>query len=222
MSADSWEGRFSWQGYALAGRPDFLNYLHAGDVTWEEVWRLCRDRPAPPDSTLRVMSLFHMFLSAAYDGAGCWLDPEGDVCRELQTWARFAVAMDGTLTETQVLNILAHLLERGLATRLYYAAAFATYVEAALDRAVQQWRHDPTHLRAAGSDETERAPSEARLLPAYAPDPARFAALQNDPEWEGCMNRLLDHHYYSWNRVYVATAPDEELTDLLQEVGGEG
>jgi hypothetical protein len=167
------------------------------------------------------MSLYHMFLSAAYDSAGCWLDPEGEVCRELRTWAHFAVAMEETLPEPQVLEVLAHLLDRGLATRLYYEAAFATYVDASLDRAVAQWRHDPTHLRA-GGDEAERAPSEARLLPAYAPDPSRFAALENDPEWEGCLNRLLDRHYHSWNRVYVATAPDDELTELLQEVGGEG
>lgn len=219
MSADSWEGQFNWQVYALAGRPDFLNYLHAGDVTWEGVWRFCREQPVPPDSILRVMSLFHVFLSAAYDSAGCWLDPEGEVCRELQTWAGLAVAMEETLLEADVLEVLSHLLERGLASRLYYEAAFATYVEAALDRAVARWPHDPTHLRAS---ETERAPSEARLLPAYAPDPSRFAALENDPEWERCMSRLVDRHYDSWNRVYVATAPDEELSELLQEVGGEG
>jgi hypothetical protein len=219
MSADSWEGQFGWQGHALVGRPDFLNYLHAGDVTWEGIWRFCCAQPVPPDSVLRVMSLFHVFLSAAYDSAGCWLDPEGEVYRELQLWARFAVSMEETLPEAEVLDALGQLLDTGLATRLYYGAAFATYVEAALDRAVARWPHDATHLRAA---EAERAPSEARLLPAYAPDPARFAALENDPEWERCMNHLLDRHYDSWNRVYVATAPDDELSELLQEVGGEG
>lgn len=222
MSRDSWEGQFSWQGYALAGRPDFLNYLHAGDATWEAVWRFCHDWPVPPDSILRVMSLFHIFLSAAYDSAGCWLDPEGEVCRELRTWARLAIEMEETLPEAEVLNVLGHLLDTGLATRLYYEAAFATYVEARLDQAVDQWRHDPAHVRAAGLDKAQPVPSQARLLPVYAPDPTRFAALRNDPEWERCMNDLVDRHYDSWNRVYVATAPDDDLTEVLQEVGGEG
>ena len=44
----SWEGGFGWQEYALSGRPDFLNYLHSGDVTWEKLWEFYRRQPAAP------------------------------------------------------------------------------------------------------------------------------------------------------------------------------
>ena len=30
---DAWEGAFSWQGYALEGRPDLLNYVYRGKKT---------------------------------------------------------------------------------------------------------------------------------------------------------------------------------------------
>ena len=55
---DAWEGAFSWQGYALEGRPDLLNYLYRGDVTWEQVWQLYRERPAKADAVLRISGLF--------------------------------------------------------------------------------------------------------------------------------------------------------------------
>ena len=51
----SWEGGFSWQGYALSGRPDFLNYLNAGDVTWEKLWDFYRQATALPAAMRSLM-----------------------------------------------------------------------------------------------------------------------------------------------------------------------
>src|SRR5207248_10742165 len=63
---DAWEGAFSWQAYALEGRPDLLNYLYQGDATWEQVWQLYRERPAPAEAVLRVTGLFHAMMSSRY------------------------------------------------------------------------------------------------------------------------------------------------------------
>ena len=60
----------AWKTYALAGRPDFLNYLHAGDVTWPEVWSFYRTYPADTDAVVRICGLFHMFESLAFDREG--------------------------------------------------------------------------------------------------------------------------------------------------------
>ena len=226
MTAVTWEGDFGWQSYVLAGRPDLLNYVHGGDVTWPKIWSFCRRKPAPPESIQRVGGLFHMFLSAAYDRSGCWLDPDGEVYRDLRCWAEFAVEAPEALPEERVLAGLSQLLDGGLISRLYYAAAFATYVEAALDGYAARWPRDRTHLltlavsNGGGGSDRASAP-ESRLLPAYAPDPGRFAALEGDTEWEGCLERLLHRHYASWNQVYVACAPDPELAEALQDAGGE-
>lgn len=224
MADVTWEGEFHWQGYVLTGRPDLMNYVRGGDVTWEQIWRFCREQAVPTDAVLRVTRLFHIFLSWAYDRAGCWLDPEGEVCGELRGWARFAVESNEDPSEEQLLEVLGQLLEGNLISRLYYQAAFGTYMEAALDRYAAQWSRDRALVLAWAGSNGISLPGEplAGELPLYLPEPERFAALQGDAEWELCMRRLLARHYHSWNCVYLATAPDAELTEVLQDTGGEG
>ena len=53
----SWDGDFNWQSYALQGRPDVLNYLHRGDVSWEGLWSFYRTRAASPEAVMAVMNL---------------------------------------------------------------------------------------------------------------------------------------------------------------------
>jgi hypothetical protein len=224
MADATWEGAYNWQGYVLSGRPDLMNYVRAGDVTWERIWRFCRDAPAPGDAVLRVTRLFHIFLSWAYDRAGCWLDPEGEVCRELRAWARHAVAWEEGPQEELQLSVLAGLLEKNLVTRLYYEAAFAIYAEAALEAYAERWRRDRETIRDLAGANGAALPrlATAGALPPYEPEAQRFAELSHDAEWEACVPRLLARHYHSWNRVYLATAPDAELSEMLQDTGGEG
>jgi len=224
MADPIWEGDFNWQGYVLAGRPDLMNYVRAGDVTWERIWRFCREAPAPGDAVLRVTRLFHIFLSWAYDQAGCWLDPEGEVRRELRAWARSAVAWEEGPREESQLAVLAGLLEKDLITRLYYEAAFAVYAEAALETYAERWTRDREEVRALAGSNGASLPRwvAAGALPLYQPEADRFAGLANDAEWEACLPRLLARHYHAWNRVYLATAPDPELAEALQDTGGEG
>src|SRR5262249_2864910 len=140
---DSWEGAFGWQGYASEGRPDLLNYLYRGDVTWEQVWDFYRARPASPEAMLRISGLFHASISGEYDRAGCYLDPDGEICRQLRVWAAFAAGCAELLPEEQIQETLARLGDAGLITAHYYRAAYTTYMEAVLDRYAAGWRARP-------------------------------------------------------------------------------
>src|SRR5436190_7917816 len=130
---DSWQGAFGWQGYALEGRPDILNYLRQGDVTWPQVWDFYRVRPGQPEAMLRVAGLFHASLSAQFDGAGCHLEPDSDLERELRAWAAFAAEREADLPESGLQATLARLADDGLLTPLYYQHAYAAYMEALLE-----------------------------------------------------------------------------------------
>lgn len=224
MADPTWEGSFNWQGYVLMGRPDLLNYIRAGDVTWEGIWRFCHEANAPGDAVLRVTRLFHLFASWAYDQAGCWLDPEGEVCRDLRAWAGHAVAWEEGPREESHLSVLAGLLEKGLVSRFYYEAAFAVWAACALDTYATRWVGEREAVRALAGGNGGTLPRlvVAGALPLRDPESGRFPTLQGDAEWEACMPRLLARHYHSWNRVYLATAPDEELAEALQDTGGEG
>lgn len=226
MAGVTWEGRFGWQAYVLAGRPDLLNYVQHGDVTWEQVWDFCHGQRVGPDVLVRMTRLFHGYLSAIYDREGCWLDPEGEIAEELRAWASFAISAGESFPEEQVLSILAHLLDLGVVSRLYYEAAFAVYAEIVLDGYASRWTRDREAVlalaEANGASTSTATPTGTRPLPAYEPAPERFAALSGDAEWERCCERLMRRHYCSWNEVYVSMADDDDLEESLQDHGGEG
>src|SRR5579872_278863 len=122
-----------WKGYALTGRPDFLNYLKRGDVTWSELWAFYRENPADASAMIHLMGLFHIFLSQQYDREGSVLDREGEVYPQLREWARFAVSCQEFVPEENLRDSLAHLLGQSLISALYYEAVFSVFVEACLE-----------------------------------------------------------------------------------------
>jgi hypothetical protein len=226
---DAWEGSFGWQGYAREGRPDILNYLHQGDVTWEEVWGFYRSQQAEPEVILRIMGLFHAFTSTLYDREGCRLEVEGEAGRQLRAWAAFAVERMDVFPEERIQQLLCRVGEAGLITGLYYNAAYQLYTEAMLDRYAAGWRGEAVRWSDAPAglfdsvSPAEFPDPEERLLAVYYPEPARFPDLKDDPDWDRSMRAFLAGHYQSWNRAYAATyCISEEEAALLQEVGGEG
>jgi hypothetical protein len=216
----SWEGSFNWQAYAMTGRPDFLNYLNSGDVTWEALWDFYR-RQSPPQEAVRALSrLFHLFLSSRYEEEGCWLDPEGEICARLRAWAAFAQDTVDRVPIGEVQADLAGLVSAGLVTPLYYQAAYLVFMEASVDRHASTWTEDRS--AAAIPDPRDLPEPAERRLPVYHPGPARFTHLQSDPEWDAALNSLIASEYSSWNSAYAANLPDPDHEEVWTTAGGEG
>jgi hypothetical protein len=216
----SWDGGFSWQGYALAGRPDFLNYLNRGDVTWEELWEFYGRQTAPSEAIRALMRLFHLFLSDRYDAAGCWLDPEGEVLARLKGWAAFVLDDADRLPLEEVRADLAGLVGAGMVTPLYYQAAYLVFMEASVDRHVSSLTSGAVSELSA---EVSGLPGpEERRLPVYHPGADRFAHLQGDIDWEAALRSLVAHQYSSWNSAYAANLPDPDHEEVWTTAGGEG
>jgi hypothetical protein len=216
----SWEGSFNWQAYALTGRPDFLNYLNSGDVTWDGLWEFYRQQTPPQEAVRALTRLFHLFLSRQFDDAGCWLDPEGEICARLHAWAAFALdTADGVPLEA-VQSDLAGLVSAGLITPLYYQAAYLAFMETSVDRQATAWAEDE---RAVATPVTRELPDPGeRRLPVYHPGPARFTHLQTDPTWDAALNTLISTQYSSWNTAFVANLPDPDHEEDWTTAGGEG
>jgi hypothetical protein len=216
----SWEGRFSWQGHALSGRPDFLNYLNAGDVTWEELWQFYRHTPPPHEAVRSLTRLFHLFLSSQYDAAGCWLDPEGEVAARLRAWAEFALDAAERLSLEAAQTDLAGLVGSGLITPLYYQAAYLVFMETSVDRRASEWTAGrATELRA---DFPELPAPDERCLPVYHPGADRFSHLRGDARWEAALSSLVCEQYSSWNSAFAAHLPDPDHEEAWTTAGGEG
>jgi hypothetical protein len=213
VSADS-----AWRSYALTGRPDIYNYVQHGDVTWPEVWDFYRRYPADTDAMIRIIGLFHMFESVAFDMEGSVLDHDDGVYVSLRDWARFAIECGGFLPEAKLREDLGELLGQSLIAPLYFEAAFNVFLETMLERhpeigipgdEIREWVravtppvHDEHHLRA-------RLPE----LP--------FCVLERERAWKSdTLPMLHRRHYCEWNGVYLASlGADEE--GWLDE-GGEG
>lgn len=215
----SWEGRFSWQEYALTGRPDFLNYLHAGDVQWEELWEFYRQQPAPPEAVRSLVRFFHLFLSSEYDRAGCWLDPEGEIHARLRAWAEFALDSADRVPLCDVQRDLAHGVDTGLVTPLYYQAVYTVFAETSVDRHAREWSDGDTRARPTSAGELP-AP-EQRRLPAYHPGPNRFPHLCQDTAWNEALSAHLTAQYCAWNQAFVENLPDADEEEEWTMVGGE-
>jgi hypothetical protein len=224
---DSWEGSFSWQGYALEGRPDLLNYVQRGDVAWERVWDLYRSQPVDPAVVLRISGLFHAFMSSQYDREGCYLDEDGETCRQLRAWCRFAAEREDLLPEVRIQDALGRLGDGSLISRLYYVAAYQLYMEALLDRYADAWRDGSARASAPAAAERFSPSSAAAAdagpwLPGCYPPPERFADLRADPAWEPDLHAFLTGHQRSWNCAYGSTYSLADEEEALAEIGGEG
>jgi hypothetical protein len=215
----AWEGRFSWQAYALTGRPDFLNYLHTGDVQWEQLWEFYRHEPASPEAVRSLVRLFHLFLSSEYDRAGCWLDPEGETYSRLRHWAEFTQDNAERIPLCDVQADLACLVGAGMVTPLYYQAVYMVFAETSVDRQARQWPGEGAPERTFES--TKRFFQRERRLPAYHPGPSRFPDLQHDSAWNETLNLHLAAQYDAWNQAYMENLPDAEGEEEWSVVGGE-
>lgn len=215
----AWEGRFSWQEYALRGRPDFLNYLHAGDVTWEGLWAFYRQQSPAPEAVRSLTRFFHMFLSSEYDHAGCWLDPEGEIYSRMRAWTEFALESAEEVSICHLQADLARLVGSGLVTPLYYQAAYTVFAETSVDHHARDWTGEPMSPPAVTPI---RLPlHEQRRLPAYHPGPARFPHLCQDRAWNEALQLHLTSQYLSWNEAFVDSLPDAEGEEEWTMVGGE-
>jgi hypothetical protein len=207
MTHDS-HGR-GWQAYALTGRPDFLNYLRQGVVTWPELWEFFNTADAETEAMLRLSGLFHLFLCPEFEGEGSVLDEEGLVYPQLHTWALFAVQARETLPEERLRDSLSDLLAQGLLSPLYYEAAFSLYVEASAER---DGRVLPP------LDESWPLPRLTGGLHVRLPGYPSPYPVQPDPN--DCVLQMAGPRYEAWNHAYVIALGDED-DDWLDE-GGEG
>lgn len=215
---DTWEGSFGWQGYARDGRPDLLNYLRRGDVTWEELWAYYRERASSAEAVQRLTGLFHAFMSSEFDQAGCHLDEDGETWCQLSAWAAFAIEFEDLLPEAAIQEILRRLGDQGMVSGLYYNAVFSVYMETLLDRYAGEGR-----LAERVADRRDGLPApEERRLGTYYPDAARFPQLSGEPAWRETLDAFLAGHYRTWNHAYAAIYTRSEEEALFQEVGGEG
>ena len=204
----------AWHGYALTGRPDFLNYLRRGDVSWSDLWRFYRETPAEADVMTRLIGLFHAFLSVEYDREGCVLDADNRVYPQLHEWARFAVECREYLPEEKLRDSLAGLLAQSLVSAHYYEAVFNVYLEAYLEQQRERWMTEVPHKL------PEEAPLSRRLAVRLS-DLPHWQILAATPGLRQAAESVVDGHYPGWNRAYVlALGEDEDDGDWLDEGGG--
>jgi len=213
----SWKGRFSWQDHAQTGRPDFLNYLNAGDVTWEELWQFFRAQPPAEEAGRSLSRLFHAFLSSQYDAAGCWLEPEGEVYGRLRAWAEF-VLDGGQLRVADQQADLARLIGSGLVTSLYYQAVYTVFTETSVDRLANEWPAAEAPSRRGCEDLPE--PGD-RFLPIYHPGACSHPHLSGDATWSATLRSHLITGYTAWNGAFAEHLPDQEEEEAWSTVGGE-
>jgi len=216
MDAISFEA--GWQGYALTGRPDLLNYLRRGDVTWSQLWDFYRAHPADPGAVVRLMGLFHAFLSVQYDAEGAVLDYEQGVYPQLREWAQLAVECADWIPEEKIRDSLAGLLEQDLISPLYYEAVFNVYLEASVERSAAIWSEQPEARASLGGLEVPAV--TFRRISIQLPERVLSDSLQNDPQWAAARSRIVSCRHADWDRAY-AVALGEEEGDWRDE-GGSG
>lgn len=207
-----------WQSYALAGRPDFLNYLPPGIVTWDGLWSFYRGQGADVQSIVRLMGLFHTFQSPRFEEEGSVLDTGGTVYPRLQEWARFAVDHE-QLTEEMVRENLADLLERSLICPLYYEAAFSVYLEATLRHCADGWR--PEMTRRVVQEAPLAMPVVERHLSLRVNElPHPEGVPETSPTWNATATAVMARTHDAWDRSY-AEALGEEDPDWVDVGGGD-
>ena len=94
------DSNYIWQSYLLQGRPDFVNYIHTGDVTWPQVWEALDDLDESDTAVLlKACRFFFAFNSWEFDEMGCAMDLDSELAEHVGSWARFAVRRRGALPE---------------------------------------------------------------------------------------------------------------------------
>lgn len=199
--------RTAWQGYANTGRPDFLNYLRAGDVTWSELWDHYRAHTPESEAVLRLTGLFHIFMSQAYDDEGGVLDRDGEVFTALRDWGELALDRPDLVPEERLRDSLATLLGQSLISPLYYEAVFTLFVEASLARHVRLWTENLDQLEEpqAGA----RAAVERRHMAIHLDELPRAPSPQIARRWDHHVSVVIGRHYTAWDEAYALAIGDD-------------
>jgi hypothetical protein len=201
-----------WKGYALTGRPDFLNYLRRGDVTWSELWTFYRTSAPDPDAMLRLCGLFHLFLCPQFEAEGSVLIEDEGAYVPLKEWTRFAIYIQFAVPETRLRESLSDLLAQGLLSPLYFEAVFSLYLDAEAER--QEWETSALQQGVAQVGLTPRQDNGLRIrLPNF---PSTYASR---PHRNELVLQAAGDHYSEWNRSYLDALGDEE-EDWQDEGGG--
>lgn len=206
----------AWQNYAATGRPDFLNYLHRGDVTWGDLWRYYRDTPTEPESIQRLTRLFHIFNSQDYDREGCVLSEDGVVYPRLREWAEFAVGYPTLLPEPVTRENLADLLSSSLISSLYYEAVFGVYLQAVLRRHADAWATGQFYAEERGA----QAATGERKLSLNLPELPRSPDPVHPETWDRTVRSVMQRHYREWNQAFAMAIGDEDPAWQDEGAGG--
>lgn len=203
----------AWKEYALTGRPDFLNYLHAGDVSWNDLWRFYQETPADTGAVVKLIRLFHLFLCRDFELTGSLLDRDSAEYQALRNWAAFAVTCREVLPEGVLCESLSELLASSMVSPLYYEAVFSVYLETWLEHQVR-----------AGMPETE---ASSRMQSVDLRQLCAGRLRYRLPDLPGSQNGSgalfpVGHadRYAAWDNAY-SRALGEELEGWDDE-GGEG
>lgn len=202
----------AWKEYALTGRPDFLNYLHGGDVSWDDLWRFYQETPADAGAVVKLIRLFHLFQCHDFEQSGSILDRDEAAYQALRGWATFAVACQEVLPESLLCESLADLLANSMVSPLYYEAIFSIYLEASL-----AYAHGAGASHVRSNPPGSPAEFQTGRLRFRLPDLPLFLHDQGDgssplPVHQKC--------YALWDHAY-SRALGEEL-DGWEDEGGEG
>ena len=202
-----------WQAYALTGRPDFLNYLRARLVTWDDLWDFYRVSPAEADAMVRLMGLFHAFQSVDFDREGGVLHRDSSAYAALRNWARFAVDCEEFLPEAKLCESLAGLLSQSLISPLYYEALFGVCLEQRLER--NRERNFAEEIRHPAIGVGKSREESGRRLAVRLP-----VNVAEAPPTQLSLEGLLQRHYAPWNHAF-ATALGDDNEEWIED-GGEG
>jgi hypothetical protein len=207
----------TWRETALAGSPEFLMYLHRGEVTWSDLWAFYDEHGTDAAGPLALTALFHAALSRTYDEEGAVLNQDGSTYSQLRKWAHFAVGRDTLLPEDRVRDGLAGLLALDLVSALYYEVVFSVYLEACLER---QWELGLRAGTGPQQDWTTGIPLPKGRLPIRWAEWRGCAAGQGDGRWVEALSVLVQQHYAGWDAAYNLALGDE-AGDRFDE-GGQG
>lgn len=212
---DTWQGDFGWQSYALTGRPDLLNYLRTGDLTWIDLWAFYDERGLPPTTALaRCASLFHQFLSWQLDLEGGQVDTEGELMRDLMAWARFCVKHDGEVPERTVRDQLVELAEAGSVSASYFEHAYQCYLRAVVENYSANWQAGSAPQEFEGLDELVPCHGHGKL-DVFVPEDSPGNPMAGTSEWERFKRAVVQHYHDTWCASYSGLM--DRMNDMLDD-----
>ena len=190
--------RADWRECALAGRPVFLLYVHAGTADWSDLWAFFSEQQSEPCGLPALMGLFHTLQSRRQDCDGGAYEGSNSQAA-LRQWAQFVTEHEELITEERLRDDLAGLLAAGLIETRYFTRVFEVYLEARVAH------HMPDALT-----ETDPSPhgwgggypGPHGHMPIRWPVRLNHTPFLRDEPWFGSFSQLLERHYSAWNWAY--------------------